>query len=695
MQRIFDNKQWLMATALALFITGCWNGSSNNNSGDNVNPNSAVPTVISTTPADLATDAATNGNVTATFSEAMDAATITASTFTLMAGDTPVAGEVTYAGTVATFNPSSDLAPNTLYTATISTAAKDMTGDALTTSKIWTFTTGTAPSVSSILPADFSTDVAINRNVIATFSEAMDGATLTATSFTLTSMEGDTVVQVPGEVTYAGNVATFNPTADLAANKEYTATLTTAVKDLSGDALQGNVSWRFTTGATADITAPTISSTVPADAALDAAINGNITVTFSEAMDASTITPVTFTVMAGSTPVLGVVTYVGNIASFNPAVDLAPSTSYTATITTGAKDLAGNAFAMDTAWNFTTGTVADTTAPATTALIPFDFADNAPSNGNITAEFSEAMDPATINTSTFMLMEGTVDAPGANVPGEVSYIDNVATFNPASNLSVNTVYTAIITPGVKDLAGNAVAGDITTGNVTWHFTVAPTALNLGAAGGFAILTNTGITDTDAHASVITGDAGSSPISGAAIGIICAEVTGTIYSVDAAGPLPCRVTDATLLTTAVADAALAYTDAAGRTATSAATTNVGAGTLSDLTLTAGVYEWGSNVSIPTDLTFNGSATDVWILKVGGNLDMAANKNVILSGGALAKNIFWQVAGGAGVSLGAGTHFEGIVLAKTKVALGTNASVNGRLLAQTEVTLQANAITQPAP
>jgi hypothetical protein len=136
---------------------------------------------------------------------------------------------------------------------------------------------------------------------------------------------------------------------------------------------------------------------------------------------------------------------------------------------------------------------------------------------------------------------------------------------------------------------------------------------------------------------------------------------------------------------------AYTDAAGRTATSAATTNVGTGTLTGLTLTAGVYEWGSAVTIPTDLTLSGSATDIWILKVAGTLDMAAAKSVTLIGGALPKNIFWQVSGA--VAIGANTHFEGIILGKTSITFGNLASINGRLLAQTAVNLDATTVTQP--
>ena len=213
-------------------------------------------------------------------------------------------------------------------------------------------------------------------------------------------------------------------------------------------------------------------------------------------------------------------------------------------------------------------------------------------------------------------------------------------------------------------------------------------VNLGKAGTFAILTKTGITDV--YASAVTGDVGTSPITGAALLLTCTEVSGNVYSVDAAGPLPCVTTDATLLTGAVGDMEFAYLDAAGRTSPNF--TELGAGEIGGLTLAPGLYKWGTDVSISTDVTLSGGPTDVWIFQISGRLNEANAARVTLAGGALAKNIFWQVAGA--VTLGTTAHFEGIVLAKTMIAVNTGASVNGRLLAQTAVTLQMNAITQPA-
>jgi ice-binding like protein len=242
--------------------------------------------------------------------------------------------------------------------------------------------------------------------------------------------------------------------------------------------------------------------------------------------------------------------------------------------------------------------------------------------------------------------------------------------------------------------GAAGSGAATTGNVS----VSAAAVPLGAAANYALLAKSGVSTVPS--SVVTGNVGLSP---AARGFLTgwsliteptdtsftsAQVVapGKLYAADNVGG-----TTSVDLTTAVADMGTAYTNAAGRAATSAATTNVGAGTLTSLTLTPGVYEWGSAVTIPTDLTLAGGAADVWIFKVAQTLDMAAAKSVILSGGALPQNIFWQVAGA--VNIGANTHFEGIILGQTSITFGTKASINGRLLAQSAIVLDATTVTVP--
>jgi len=321
--------------------------------------------------------------------------------------------------------------------------------------------------------------------------------------------------------------------------------------------------------------------------------------------------------------------------------------------------------------------------------------DNIVTGAAATATFTQPMDPATLNSSaagdllTFTLKETT----GNNVPGTVvmNAANTVATFTPTSSaLNPNTSYTATVTTAAKNAGGIAMANPI-----EWTFTTGAavstgqTPVRLGEAGIFAILTKSGITDV--FPSAITGAVGSSPITGAAIHLTCAEMMkGRIFSVNAAGPLPCRVTNPTLLTRAVGDMEIAYTDAAGRSLPDFI--NLGAGLIGGLTLVPGLYKWSTRVLISTDVTLSGGPDDVWIFQIAGTLTQADATRVILKGGARPRNIFWQTAGA--VAVGTTAHFEGVILAKTKIDMKTGASANGRLLAQTAVTLEQNAVTRPA-
>ena len=216
---------------------------------------------------------------------------------------------------------------------------------------------------------------------------------------------------------------------------------------------------------------------------------------------------------------------------------------------------------------------------------------------------------------------------------------------------------------------------------------AQAAVNLGVAGNYVLLSKSGITNV--YKSAITGDVGSSPITGAAILISCGEVTGNIYSVDAAGPAPCAIIDASRLTTSISNMQTAYTDAAGRS--NPDFLNLGAGDIGGKTLTPGLYKWTTSLLIPTDIKIAGGPNDVWIFQVAGTLNMSSAVKITLTGGAQAKNIFWQASGA--VTLGTTSHFEGIILGATGINMQTGASINGRLLAQTAVTLQMNTVKKP--
>jgi methionine-rich copper-binding protein CopC len=325
----------------------------------------AAPTVISTSPVDAATGVAINQRIAATFSEGMNASTLDAAFTVTGPGASPVAGTIAYdaPSNIATFTPAPILLINTAYTATITTAAQNMTGVALAGTFTWSFTTGvtsdtTAPTIVSTNPNNAATDVPINKKITATFSEAMDPLTISTANYAVT---GPGASPVSGTVTFAavGATATFTPAANLAVNTVFTATITTAVRDLAGNALAANKVWTFTTGTSADTTAPTIISTNPNNGDMGVQLNRKINATFSEPIDPSTISTSRFFVTGpGATNITGTISYdaAGNIATFSPLANFAPDTLFTATITTGVRDLAGNALVSAFVWSFTTGT---------------------------------------------------------------------------------------------------------------------------------------------------------------------------------------------------------------------------------------------------------------------------------------------------------------------------------------------------
>ena len=217
-------------------------------------------------------------------------------------------------------------------------------------------------------------------------------------------------------------------------------------------------------------------------------------------------------------------------------------------------------------------------------------------------------------------------------------------------------------------------------------------VELGAADSYVILAKSKISNVPTSA--ITGNIGLSPaaasyITGFALMLpaggafsTSSQVTGNVYAADYAVPTPAN------LTKAISDMQTAYVNAAGRQNPSY--TELGGGNIGGLTLSAGLYKWLNTVTIPKNVTLRGSANDVWIFQIAGGVTQASATKVVLSGGARARNVFWQVGGI--VSLGTTAHLEGVVLSKTAITLKTGASVNGKLLAQTAVTLAGNKVVK---
>jgi hypothetical protein len=222
----------------------------------------------------------------------------------------------------------------------------------------------------------------------------------------------------------------------------------------------------------------------------------------------------------------------------------------------------------------------------------------------------------------------------------------------------------------------------------------PATVNLATSGDFVLIAKTGISSTGT--TNITGDIGVSPVAATFItgfGLIMdvsntfstsSLITGKVYAADYTNPTP------TKMTTAIGDMETAYTNAAGRTLPDFSELYLG--DLTGKTLSPGLYNWTSGVQVSSaGVTIAGSSTDVWIFQVAQNLVLTSGANVTLSGGALASNIFWQVAGE--VDLGTTVAMKGIILCKTRIVMSTGASLLGRALAQSAVTLDADVITAP--
>jgi N-acetylneuraminic acid mutarotase len=320
-------------------------------------PDVTPPDVASTVPAAGDTDVYFNPylQVRVTFNESVVPATVNSNSFTVRNfADEIVSGTITVSsgGSNATFQATSYIAPNGTYTATLTTEITDLNGLAMSTDYVWEFSTGegdtVAPTVLYTNPWADSTDVSPNVIVSATFSESMSLPTLNPDTFQLLDAASN---PIDGVITASPNRVTFTPTDPLEGNALYTVVITTGATDEAGNPLENDYTWSFTT-TVPDTTPPSVTSASPANGESGVAIDGSLSVTFSEDMDITSITGDTFLLEdSGANSVIGVISN-GNI--FTPYANLALNETYTATITTDATDLAGNPLAQAYSWSFTT-----------------------------------------------------------------------------------------------------------------------------------------------------------------------------------------------------------------------------------------------------------------------------------------------------------------------------------------------------
>jgi hypothetical protein len=309
--------------------------------------------------------------------------------------------------------------------------------------------------------------------------------------------------------------------------------------------------------------------------------------------------------------------------------------------------------------------------PTVVATGPSNAATNVSVNEQIAVTFSRMMQPTTINAATFTVRRGATA-----IAGVIAYADRTATFTPSTPLDLSLEYTGTITTGATDPSGSALAADY-----VWRFTTgacSQASIALRSAGNHAVLAGSTVTSTGATS--VTGDLGVSPgtaVTGFPPGILVgAQHAGDPASAQATG-----------------DLTTAYNDAAGRTLCAVAV----AGNLGGQTLAPGLYKSTSSLEITSgDLTLDahGDAAAVFIFQMASTLTTTSSRQVILSGGARASNVFWQV--GSSATLGTASVFQGTIMADQAITLGTGATLNGRALARIAgVSLDSNTIVSHAP
>jgi hypothetical protein len=525
------------------------------------------------------------------------------------------------------------------------------------------------PVVLFTSPGTGETNVPLQQTVTATFNEKMDPASITDASFFL--LDG---ARVAGTVSYTGQTASFDPTSNLTPNVTYVATVTTLAKDMMGNTLQTKYVWSFSTGSSLS---PVVISTDPASSGSNTVLNKRITASFNMPMNPLTISTATFRLAQGTAAVSGAISYTDSTASFTPAAPLLPNASYTATITTGAQNPGGAALANDHVWAFTTGAVM---APTVISTDPGAGATGVALSKVVNVTFSEPMDAGSLDTSSFTLTLGTTPVPGA-----VSYSGTVASYTPTVNLYSETTYTATIRYAVKNLNGVSLANEY-----TWTFTtdahLGPQAVDLKSVERFGIIAGMGVSNNAGFSEIHDLDVGISPGNRSSLtGFPPALVmNGAIYCSDDIAPPG----TAAMLTQAEQDLTDAYLFAEGAVAPAPSPV---AGDLGGLTLAPGIYKSVSTLMVQSgDLTLDGQgdANAVWIFQVAAEFTTigGAGGNIILSGGAQAQNVFWQV--GSSATIGAGTQFKGNILALTSITLNSDAVAQGRMLARNGAVTMTN-------
>jgi hypothetical protein len=427
-----------------------------------------TPSLTSRNPDPDSTGVPTDTKLSAVFDTSLDPASVNGTTVKLTtAGGSSVSGTVSYsdASRTVTFTPANPLGGNATYTATLKGGANGIAswGGEMAADVTWTFTTGngTPPVVLSTTPGGGTSDVSVSTTVMATFDRDMTASTITASSFTLAPHVG---TPVTATVTYDAPTATatLTPSGPLDPTRQYTATLTTAVKGGDGTALGQAKTWTFTTAE-----ALTVTDKVPSALATGVSSGALVRATFNRAVDATSLTSSTFTLTPqDGSPVTATLGYdaTTRTASLTPTAQLALSTMYAVKVGSEVKGADGVSLGNDVTWTFTTAAT-QPAAPSMVATSPTAGAPTVPTDTAVTATFDRAMDGSSLSGQSFLVR----DAVNATVSATVTYdaASQTARLMPTSSLAPGAAYTAQLTTAVRASDGTAMATA-----TSWTFTTA-------------------------------------------------------------------------------------------------------------------------------------------------------------------------------------------------------------------------------
>lgn len=441
----------LSAVLLISLVLGC-------SKLGNPSPSYTIPTVSSVTPSNGAINVALGANITVTFSETMNE-TSAQNAFKIVdqSGNSVSGNFGSWSGNTMTFTPENNFSYDTVYTCTVGVGAVDSSGDALASAYTWSFTSlysddTTPPTISSVTPSPGAINVATSPTISVTWSEGMDKSSA-QNAFT---MKDSSKKVVSGSVSWIGNIMIYTPSTALAANTTYTCDVGVNAEDLSGNLLQAEETWNFTTATgSSTFSAPTVIFTIPDNETIAIPIASTVSVGFSQTMNETSVQNAFTMTDASNIEVGGNVTWRENVMIFTPGANLDNDMVYTCAVGTGATDSVGNPMAAEHTWSFTTiyG------PPTVISMIPTNNATGVSINPTISVTFSQPMDEDSFTSNTCSCSPSIGSGPSHwNADG------TTLTFNPAS-LATNTTYTCTIN-GVQDQEGNYMAAPYSTSFTT-------------------------------------------------------------------------------------------------------------------------------------------------------------------------------------------------------------------------------------